>query len=98
MNRKVLVSNRSVYHKYAEVKVEVPSDVKEENIEQWLWDNPEKWEIDLDQKLSESEYEYGFGLDGGMSEIEAESETRYEVLKSVNDIEVEFQQVYGGHL
>ena len=98
MSRTIVVSNRSVYHKYAQVTVEVPNDVKEENIEQWLWDNPEKWENNLDQKLEATEYEFGFGLDGGMNEIESESETRYDVFKSVNDIEVEFEQVYGGHL
>ncbi len=34
---KVKIINRSVYHKYAEVEVEVPNDV--EDIQEWLIEN-----------------------------------------------------------
>lgn len=99
--RKVVVSNRSVYHKYAEVEVEVPNNVAEENIEQWLYDNSEQYDSQLDQKISEAEYVFGTGLYdfAGMEDAESDSETRYDVMnKIIDNIEVSYTQVYGGHL
>lgn len=91
MSREVTVSNRSVYHKYAEVTVTVPDHIDTEDIEQWLWLNEQGWGEKLDRKISNAEYEYGFGLDSKRNEAESESETRFDVL--VNN-----KQVYGGHL
>ena len=101
MNRKVVVSNRSVYHKYAEVEVEVPNNIAVEDIEQWLYENSEEYDSLLDQKLSESKYIFGTGLYNfvGMEDAESDSETRYDVMnKIINNIEVNYTQVYGGHL
>jgi len=33
MSRKVIISNRSVYHKIAKVEVEIPNDVKDIEVE-----------------------------------------------------------------
>jgi hypothetical protein len=91
MNRKVVVSSRVVYHKYAQVEVEIPNEVKKEDIHQWLLDNSDKYDEALDYQISDSHYELGFGLDYGMSEMESETETRYDVFEDE-------KQVNGGHV
>lgn len=94
MGRQVVISNRSVYHKYAEVTIEIPNDIKEDDIPQWLYDNESEYTDTLDKSLSEAKYEFGFGIDGGMDEVESESETRYDVV----DPEVKGRFTFGGHL
>ena len=96
MGRKVVISNRSVYHKYAEVTIEIPNDIKDDDISQWLYDNELEYTDALDEKLSKAEYEFGLGVDlvGGMDEVESESETRYDVV----DPEVKGRFTFGGHL
>jgi len=96
MGRQVVISNRSVYHKYAEVTIEIPNDIKEDDIPQWLIDNELEYTDALDEKLSKAEYVFGFGieLESGMDELESESETRYDVV----DEEVKGRFTFGGHL
>ena len=99
MSRKVIISNRSVYHKLAKVEVEIPNDVKTEDVQQWIFDNPQLWDDDLEDTITYANHEFGLGLVNGMEDAGADSETRYDVLeKDVKDIEVEYTQVYGGHL
>jgi len=94
--RLVTISNRSVYHKYAEVTIPIPKHIKQEDVAEWLFENENLYVDDLDQRLHESHYHFGFGLDydannyhkSNFNERESESETRY-------DIEGE---KYGGHL
>jgi|TARA_R110000765_G_scaffold40648_1_gene87270 hypothetical protein len=80
MEREVIVSNRSVYHKYTQIKVKVPNHVKDADVNTWLQDNEDKWQEDMDKKVDKTECEFGFGLDSGMNEPESESEWRYDVL------------------
>ena len=91
MEREIIVSNRSVYHKYTQIKVKVPNDVKDADVNAWLQYNEDKWQDDMDKKAEETEYEYGLGLDSGMCESESESEWRYDVL-------IGGKQSTGGHL
>ena len=94
--RLVTISNRSVYHKYAEVTIPIPKHIKQEDVADWLFENENLYVDDLEQRLHESEYHFGLGLDydannyhkSNFNERESESETRY-------DIEGE---KYGGHL
>ena len=83
---KVKVINRSVYHKYAEVEIEIPDNVKD--IQEWLIENEQTYIYEMDQSINESKYEFGSGVDDykGMNEPESESEWRYETEKE------------GGHL
>ena len=83
-----------MYHKYAEVTIEIPGDIKDDDISQWLFDNELEYTDDLDTRLSEAEYNFGLGIGGGMDETESESETRYDV---VNE-EVKGRFTFGGHL
>ena len=92
--KKVIVSNRSVYHKYAEVMVGVPNHVKDEDVSEWLMENEHLYTDALDENLSKAEYQFGLGLSNGMDELESESETRYDVL----DVFKENRFVIGGHL
>jgi len=86
--RLITISNRSVYHKYAEVTIPIPKHIKQEDVVDWLSENEDRFTDDLDQRMSEAKYKFGFGLGDGMDEKDEESEWRY-------DIEGE---KYGGHL
>jgi hypothetical protein len=83
---KVKIMQRSVYHKYAEIEVEVPKDV---DAQEWLMDNEEKWIDVIDTKINISEFVFGNGVNeyDGMNEPESESEWRYQCPDG-----------YGGHL
>jgi len=92
---KVKIMQRSVYHKYAEVEVEVPNEIegyimKEEDIRDYLIDNEDLYFDEIDEKISKTEYEFGFGLDNdkGLDEKDNESEWRFEIVG----------KQYGGHL
>ena len=75
---KVKVQNRSVYHKFAEVEVEVPNDV--EDIQEWLIENEHTYIYEMDASINESKYVHGTGLYDfdGMEDAESDSEWRYE--------------------
>ena len=85
---KVKIMQRSVYHKYAEVEVEVPDGMECNDIHEWLHKNENLWCEELATKLSESEYDFGFGMDtGDWTDRTEESEWRFE-----------YGDKYGGHL
>jgi len=75
---KVKVINRSVYHKFAEVEIEIPNDVGD--IQEWLIDNEHTYIYEMDKSINESKYQFGSGVDDydGMNEPLSESEWRYE--------------------
>ena len=86
---KVKIMQRSVYHKYAEVEVEVPDGMECNDIHEWLLNNENLYIDKIDKAISEAEYEYGSGVDDyrGMNEPESDSECRFE-----------YGDKYGGHL
>ena len=89
--RKVTITERRVYHKVADIEIEVPDIiVRRKQVDEWLLDNEDKWEQALDDKFETAELEYGTGLGEvpHMDEIEADRETRYDVIN----------ENYGGHL
>ena len=85
---KVKVINKSVYHKYAEVEVEIPDDVKD--IQEWLIENEQTYIYEMDASINEAKYIHGTGLYDfkGMEDAESDSEWRYEC-EQLNE---------GGHL
>lgn len=85
---KVKVIQRAIYHKIAEVEIEIPNDVDEFDVQDYINDHEELWVEDIDEKLSGASYEYGFGLGDGMNEKNQESEWRYEIV----------DKKFGGHL
>ena len=90
-SRKVTITERRVYHKVADIEIEVPDIiVRKKQVDKWLLDNEDKWEQDLDDKFETAELEHGTGLGmvPDMDEIEADIETRYDIIN----------ENYGGHL
>lgn len=75
---KVKIQNRSVYHKFAEVEVEIPNDV--EDIQEWLIENEQTYIYEMDASINEAKYVFGTGLYDfkGMEDAESDSEWRYE--------------------
>jgi len=87
---KVKIMQRSVYHKYTEVEIEVPNDIKDEDMMDWINNNEQLWADQMDTKFEESEYEFGSGVYDydGMNESHSDSEWRFEIVG----------KNYGGHL
>ena len=81
---------RSVYHKYAEIEVEIPNTIKEEDVQPYLIDNEDLYTDKIDEKLSKAEYVHGTGLYDfdGMEDAESDSEWRFDIVG----------KQYGGHL
>jgi hypothetical protein len=80
---KVKIQQRSIYHKFAELEIEIPDNVKD--IQDYLLNNENKWVENIDHKINEAEFTYGFGTDSYansqynsfMNEPEEESEWIY---------------------
>ena len=88
---KVKITQRSVYHKFAEVEIEAPNKLECNDLHEWLTDNEDLYIDKIDDKIHKAEYEFGFGLEyTGMDEKDSESEWRFEVLTEGEN--------YGGHL
>ena len=84
---KATILQRSVYYKTAEVEIEIPDNIRQSEIQEYLMENECLWSDKLDQKMSEAEFEFGFGMDEGKwTEKQSPSEWRFEVKE------------FGGHL
>jgi len=86
---KVKIQNRSVYHKFAEVEIEIDNDDFEHwkldngkyaNLQDYLLENEDLYSDKIDEAMSKAEYVHGTGLYDfkGMDDAETESEWRYE--------------------
>jgi hypothetical protein len=86
---KIKIQNRSVYHKFVEVEIEVSKDAYADwkleygatgFIQDFLLDNEEMYSNKIDNALSKAEYVHGTGLYDfkGMDDAETDSEWRYE--------------------
>ncbi len=91
---KVKIINRSVYHKYAEVFIEVPDNIKKEELLDYLNENSQMYEYEMDSAINEADYEYGSGIGEyrGMDE-DVDSEWRFEY-----EGDEEGDGYVGGHL
>lgn len=52
----VKIQQRSVYHKFAEIEIEIPNDVDEFDIQDYVNDNEHLWVDKMDKQMSESEF------------------------------------------
>ena len=52
---------RSVYHKYAEIEVEVPQEV--DDVQNWLMENEDKWSEEMDEEISKASFDFGNGME-----------------------------------
>ena len=63
---KVRISQRAVYHKVAVVEIDIPDNIELDDVREYLVENEEQLWIDrMENKMSVSEYEYGFGMGTG---------------------------------
>tara|TARA_R100000951_G_C2518907_1_gene142758 strand:+ start:266 stop:532 length:267 start_codon:yes stop_codon:yes gene_type:complete len=87
---KIRISQRAIYHKVAVVEIDIPDNIKLDDVSDYLNENEHLYVDRMENKMSVSEYEYGFGMGIGAdwTDQDQEAETRY-------DIESE---KYGGHL
>ena len=82
----VKIQQRSVYHKFAEVEIEIPDNVDEFDIQDYVNDNEHLWVNKIDKAMSKASYEFGFGTDSDansynnsfFNEPESDSEWRYD--------------------
>ena len=79
--RSVTITERRVYHKVGKVTIELPKDLPLDQTAEWLDNNTQKWEQELDNKFNTAELEFGTGVDDvpHMNESDADRETRYDV-------------------
>lgn len=99
MKKTIIISNRSVYFKYAEIEIAIPLNVLEGGVEDWLFENRNLWNDKLEKEIINAELEDGLGLDfhpstrkGDMNDSKSESETRYDLYESHP------LKITGGHL
>lgn len=91
--RKVKISQRYVYYKYAQVEIFVPNTIEPEDLDKYLFENEDVYINSLKEKLSKANYEDGFGLEHyGMCDIDQDTELRYDLL---NDDD---KPIFGGHI
>ena len=80
---KVKIMQRNVYHKYAEVEIELPKGIDEFDnmeIQDYINDNEHLWCDKLQVALYEASLDDGFGMHtGNWTDHTEESEWRYEV-------------------
>ena len=63
---KVTIETRQVYHKYAQVEIEIPNDWKDSDgleLQDYLIARDDLYTDKIDKAISEAKYEYGFGTD-----------------------------------
>ena len=61
---KVKIMQRSVYHKYAEIEIDVPDLIEGGGcVQQYLINNEDLWVDTLDKKINISEFVFGNGMD-----------------------------------
>jgi len=86
---KVKIIQRSVYHKIAEIEIEIPNLIDEESeVHQYLIENEDLYIDEIDKAMGETSLQFGFGGGDGMEDLDQESEWRYEIVG----------KQYGGHL
>ena len=59
---KVKIIQKSVYHKYAEVEIEVPDGMECNDVHEYLTDNEGLYIDKMDKAISKADYEYGSGV------------------------------------
>ena len=77
---KVKIEQRTVYHKFVELEIEIPDSVETDKIDDYLLSIEDEWIDKIDYKLNETEFVSGTGLydHPGHEDSEAEHEWRYE--------------------
>ena len=100
---KVKIQQRSVYHKFAEVEIEIDKDDfdhwkldngKYASIQDFLIENEDLYIDKIDDKMSKASYEFGFGTDS-----DANCHNNSSMNESDQESEWRFKcEKIGGHL
>ena len=99
----VKITKRVVFHKIADVTIDVPDNISKDKMSEWLLMNENEWIFEVDRKLGFMDDEvnevqevngvkFGFGLGDGMVDEDAEVEERYDILDENG------KPIYGGHI
>lgn len=92
--RIVWITQRVVYHKIGEICIDIPDDVKTEDVGDWLMNNEGDWYDDVAESVYECSLELGDGMsncDYAWTDGDEDIETRY-------DVEEDGKTIYGGHV
>jgi len=94
---KVKITQRSVYHKIAQIEIDVsvPKDAEFDEIQEWIIDNEDTWVDKIDHELNEQEFVFGNGMDdGNWTDRHEDSEWRIDAVRET----VLGKMLTGGHL
>jgi len=86
--REVKISSRTIYSKTCEIYIEIPKDIPQDKVSDWLFENEIKWTDAIDNANGEAVLDFGFGLDDGMEDKNSEHEMRFDIVG----------ENYGGHI
>ena len=86
--REVRISSRTISHKSCEVYIEIPKDLPEHKVADWLFENENKWTDAISDANGSAQLDFGFGLGDGMEDKDEEHEMRFDILG----------ENYGGHI
>jgi len=77
---KVKIEQRSVYHKFVELEIEIPDSVDTDMIDEYLLSIENQWIDVIDDKINQSEFVLGTGIydHPGHHDSGADHEWRYE--------------------
>ena len=89
--KKVTITSRVIFHKLASVTIDVPSEITEDQIQNWLYENEGLYSDELEDAIEYLPSEHGFGLVEGMDEQDSEYEIRFDLIENNTT-------TFGGHL
>jgi hypothetical protein len=89
--KQVTITARVIFHKLASVTIDVPSEITEDQIQNWLYENEGLYSDALEDAIEYLPSEHGFGLCEGMDEQDSEYEARFDLIE-------DNQITFGGHL
>jgi|TARA_R110000744_G_scaffold23682_1_gene59895 hypothetical protein len=77
---KVKIEQRSVYHKFVELEIDIPDSVDTDMIDEYLLSIEKDWINVIDDKINQAEFVHGTGLydHHGHEDSEVDDEWRYE--------------------
>jgi len=77
---KVKIEQRTVYHKFVELELEIPDSIETDKIDEYLLSIEDEWIDKIEDKVNQSEFVLGTGLydHPGHEDSEAEHEWRYD--------------------
>ena len=80
--RKVLVTERRVYYKMESIEVDVPNDIDDDGVADWLQGN-DAWEYKLDDEIHCGDLGSGTGVNDNpqMTDASADRETIYTIMR-----------------